>query len=262
MDSSIAAAHTNRHKPAPPLPPISGTTPLAVKSGFPARPASAIVCGMTTQEPPRNGAHHVLRFLRKLDTTRSGYAIHGVHGWALTADVEARSGLHVPELLPSLARTGLLDRQDVRVPGQPRPVWAYRINQRGVDRVSEMDGREPYEVEPPHPPRPHLPVPAHVPTSCLRVLDELRRTADDPTSPTPFPGEPGWLTSRELDERILNAFDDVDLAWLHERGLTEKRRHLPSATARRPNVYYRITAAGRVLRPLLWNESAAARRVR
>lgn len=208
---------------------------------------------MNTPLPRHERVRRVLHLLALLERRHGGYFLRGVHGWARTADVDAHLGVRVPELLPALAGAGLADREDVRVPGRPHALWVYRINDHGLRRLATLDGWEPEDLDNVEPLRPHRPPrPVYLPRACRVVLHELRRAAHDPDTPTPFPGEPGWLTARQMDESFPLRYDAVDLAWLLRRGLIERRHHRASPSARQPTVYYHVTDTGRVLRPLVW----------
>jgi hypothetical protein len=41
-------------------------------------------------------------------------------------------------------KRGLLDHADVRAPGRPRPVWVYRVSDRGVRAVHELQSSGPH----------------------------------------------------------------------------------------------------------------------
>jgi hypothetical protein len=211
-----------------------------------------MLCSMKTPTPPPSVDVQALDYLCRLFRTGSGYHLRGVRGWARTAEIEEQIKQRIAELMPRLARRGLVSREDVRAPLRVRPLWVYRITGAGVQCLAGRMDVWVREVDEPAPLDAALPRHVYVPRACQMVLDELRRAADDPASPTPFAGEPGWLTSWELDARVPLTFTDLDLHWLQVGQVIEKRYLTPSTRRVNPVVYYRITQAGRLLRPLVW----------
>jgi hypothetical protein len=199
-----------------------------------------------------------LRYLRLLASHNAGYQLRGVRGWAHLNDLEDDPGGRFFEVLPRLHARGLLDRADVRAPGQVRPVWVYRISQRGVSVVDEAA------------PKAHKPIPpprtadtsgaAYAPSRQRGALLLLREAHDDPTMEEQFGGR-GWISGRELGARVdvhnfkqrrrrqpMLAVDGTDLRWLVQWGLAERRND----PERAGSVYWRATAVGMAVRLVEW----------
>jgi hypothetical protein len=200
-----------------------------------------------------------LRFLRLLAIHRAGYELGGVRGWAHINDLKDDLGGYFPEVLPRLHKRGLLSHADVRAPGQKRPVWVYRINERGL---AVMDDATPKEHKPVAWPRTDDTGGAvYAPSRQRGALRMLREAYDDPTVPERFGGR-GWVSGRELGARVdlhnskqrgrwrqpYISVDGTDLHWLVLWGFTERRDDLERAGV----VYWRATEAGRVVRLLDW----------
>ena len=143
-----------------------------------------------------------LRYLRYLALREGGYTRREVPGWAMREDVERATGLRLPERLPVLHGRGLLDREDVRASGLPRPAWIYRVTQAGADRVAAQADL----------PRRPIPGPQrlaerdtdaaiYVPAGAVLALRELRRAMEMRVESPHLPGEPGWRTMEELREQ-------------------------------------------------------------
>jgi hypothetical protein len=165
---------------------------------------------------------------------------------------------YFPEVLPRLHERGVLTRADVRAPGQKRPVWVYRLSERGLAVIDEAAPKE------------HRPVPrprtddaggaVYAPVRQRGALRLLRDSYDDPAVPERFGGR-GWVSGRELGARVdlhnlqqphgrepRIAVDGTDLHWLIRWGLAERRNDPDQARV----VYWRATDAGRAVRLLDW----------
>lgn len=144
-----------------------------------------------------------LRYLRYLALREGGYTRRGVPGWALREDVERATGQRLPERLPVLHRRGLLDREDVRAPRLQRPVWIYRVNQAGADRVAEAAGlpQRPV-VRPLRLAERDTDAAIHVPAGSALALRELRRAMEMRAESPHLRGEPGWRNMDDLREQI------------------------------------------------------------
>lgn len=200
-------------------------------------------------------------YLWRLAAHRAGYRICGVRGWAHLTDVEEAVRRALWDQLSPLSRRGFLDRQDVRAPTRVRPVWIYRITERGMLSVHRL-------VEPPYPPVPkprdRCDAAVYAPSRQRGALLLLRAAYEDPGVPERFNGR-GWLTGRELGARVearnrartarerdhgasFYAVDGTDLRWLVGTGLAERRDD-----PERPKVvWWRVTELGRSVRLLEW----------
>ena len=201
-----------------------------------------------------------LRFFRLLAVDRAGYELRGVRGWAHIHDLQDDMRGSFAEVLPRLHKRGLLIHADVRAPGQQRPVWVYRISERGLAVMGEAAPKE------------HKPVlwprtedtggAVYAPRRQRGALRMLREAYDDPRVPERFGGR-GWVSGRELGARVdLHNFnqgrrhrrwayisvDGTDLHWLCLWGFAERRKDPDGAV----DVYWRVTEAGRAVRLLDW----------
>ncbi len=205
-----------------------------------------------------------LRFLRLLAIHRAGYQLRGVRGWAHLSDLNEDPGGYFLEVLPRLHARRLVDRSDVRAPGQVRPVWVYRISERGVD---VMDAAVPKAHKPISTPRTaETGGMVYAPRRQRGALLVLREAFNDPAVPERFAGR-GWITGREIGTRVelFNfhhrrtgqpklAVDGTDLRWCALWQLVERRNHPDRAGV----VYWRITAAGLAAHLLDWKLLRAA----
>jgi hypothetical protein len=181
-----------------------------------------------------------------------------VRGWAHINDLRDEMAGYFPEVLPRLHKRGLVTHADVRAPGQKRPVWVYRINERGL---AVMDEAAPKEHKPvPRPRREDTGGAVYAPSRQRGALRLLREAYDDPAVPERFGGR-GWVSGRELGARVdLHNFtqrrerqphiavDGTDLHWLILWGFAERRNDADRAGV----VYWRVTEAGRAVRLLDW----------
>lgn len=141
-----------------------------------------------------------LRYLRYLALRAGGYTRRGVPGWALREDVERGTRLRLPERLSVLHGRGLLDREDVRAPRLRRPVWIYRVNQAGADRVAEQADLPPHRLVLPAERDSEAAI--HVPAGAALALRELRRAMEARVESPHLPGEPGWRSMDDLRAQI------------------------------------------------------------
>jgi len=204
-----------------------------------------------------------LRFLRLLAIRRAGYELRGVRGWAHINDLRDELAGYFPEVLPRLRKRGLVTQADVRAPGQKRPVWVYRINERGL---AVMDDAAPEEHKPvPRPRTEDARRAVYAPSRQRGALRLLREACDDPAVPERFGGR-GWVSGRELGARVdqhnfkgrrgrqpLIAVDGTDLHWLILWGFAERRNDPDRVGV----VYWRATEAGRAVRLLDWKTMRA-----
>lgn len=199
-----------------------------------------------------------LRFLRLLAIRRAGYEVQGVRGWAHITDLRDHLAGYFPEVLPRLHKRGLVTRVDVRAPGQQRPMWVYRISERGLAVMNEAEPKEHSAVTRPRTDDTGGAV--YAPSRQRGALRLLREAYDDPAVPERFSGR-GWVSGRELGVRVdLHDFtqrqerqphiavDGTDLHWLIKWGFAERRNDPDRAGV----VYWRATPGGRQVRLLDW----------
>ena len=201
-----------------------------------------------------------LLYLWRLAVHEGGYKLCGVRGWAHLEDVEEATRQALWDQLPPLHRRGLLDHMDARAPGRSRPVWVYRISDRGVRAVHDFASTV-------HGPIPTLnpagsEAPVWAPQRQRGALQLLRAAYDDPATPIRF-GERGWLTGRELGERVHErnrargrapflAVDATDLRWLLGKRLIERRDEPPPPGRQAAVIFWRVTELGRYVPLLDW----------
>lgn len=204
-----------------------------------------------------------LRFFRLLAIHRAGYELGGVRGWAHINDLRDGLAGYFPEVLPRLHSRGLLTHADVRAPGQKRPVWVYRISERGLAEMDEAAPREHRSVRWPR--TGYTGGAVYAPGRQRGALRLLREAYDDPAVPERFGGR-GWVSGRELGARVdlhnsrqergrhsRIAVDGTDLHWLILWGFAERRNDPDRAGV----VYWRATEAGRAVRLLDWKTLSA-----
>jgi hypothetical protein len=200
-----------------------------------------------------------LLYLWRLAVHNGGYKLFGVRGWAHLEDVEEATRQSLWDQLPPLYRRGLLEHADARAPGRVRPVWLYRISGKGVRTVHEFASTI-YALLPELSASDAEPG-VWAPQRQRSALQLLRTAYDDAATPARF-GERGWLTGRELGERVHEhnrarghppflAVDATDLRWLHGKLLIE-RRDEPPPPGRRAVIYWRATELGRSVPLLDW----------
>jgi hypothetical protein len=206
--------------------------------------------------------YELLEFLRDLNRVRGGYELHGVAGWATAPEIkqrviQRRRSRNAPrfefsggaEELGRLAKRGLLTRRDARIPGASAPVWLYRITDTGArclpgeHRKVRPPGEEPDDR-------------VFVRPGMRAALDALRHANANPPEQEWVPGDPGWATSRELSAWLESLprrrgvappiFFTDDISACVRAGLAVRR------DLSRP--IYRITRAGKDLKPLEWRE--------
>jgi hypothetical protein len=158
-----------------------------------------------------------------------GYDRMGVRGWILREELEAATNHRFPERLPRLAGAGLLDRDDVRAPGFGKPVWVYRISQRGARYVGERAGTG-ASVQPLGP-RTEADRAVYVPPPALTALRHLCVAFERGHQSPLLPGEVGWMTTREVLEDIWgNRFVDPGLGWRGDRWSGDEDEDVPDDT--------------------------------
>jgi hypothetical protein len=201
-----------------------------------------------------------LLYLWRLAIYQGGYKLCGVRGWAHLDDIEQGTRQALWDQLPPMHRRGLLDHADARAPGRARPVWVYRISDRGVRVVHEFASTAYGPISALRPAGSEAPVWA--PQRQRGALQLLRAAYNDAATPVRF-GELGWLTGRELGERVHEhnrargrapflAVDTTDLRWLHGKRLIE-RRDEPAPPGRQTGViFWRATELGRSVPLLEW----------
>lgn len=201
-----------------------------------------------------------LLYLWRLAIYEGGYKLCGVRGWAHLEDVEEATRQALWDQLPPLHRRGLLDHADARAPGRARPVWVYRISDRGVRAVHDFASTVYGPIPVLNPVGSQAPVWA--PQRQRGVLQLLRAAYDDPSTAIRF-DERGWLTGRELSERVHEynrarrrppflAVDATDLRWLHGKRLIERRDEPPPPGRQARVIFWRATELGRCVPLLEW----------
>lgn len=201
-----------------------------------------------------------LLYLWRLAVYRGGYELCGVRGWAHLEDIEEATRQALWDQLPPLHRRGLLDHADARAPGRARPVWVYRISDKGVRAVHDFASTV-------YGPIPSLnPADAEaavwVPPRQRGALQLLREAHNDAATPARF-GERGWLTGRELGERVQRynrvsgcppylAVDGTDLRWLLGKRLIERKDEPPPPGRQAGLIFWRVTELGQSIPLLEW----------
>lgn len=212
---------------------------------------------MRRNEIPRR-AIRVLTYLLELASRESGYRIHGVRGWATARDVEEGiSTWSVSEVLSAQVQSGRVIRADVGASGDAKPVWAYRINQKGVDVLAAAVGTAAAGIDPPSGDRGAA---VHIREGAWVALSALRNAMDNPPKHERIwvLGQSGWRSSRELTRLVERedeeaglspgrCFFSEDLAWLVRIGYAEQK------VVAKTHIY-RLTPAGASVQRLEWKE--------
>lgn len=73
-----------------------------------------------------------LLYLWRLAVYRGGYELCCVRGWAHLEDIEEATRQLLWDQLPPLHRRGCSIMRTRGTPGRARPVWLYRISDKGV----------------------------------------------------------------------------------------------------------------------------------
>jgi hypothetical protein len=227
----------------------------------------------------------VLAYLWELDTRAGGYTRRGVRGWARREDVEAATGLALPELLPRLRGRGLVAEDQVQ-PRGTRPIAVYRITSLGDLFLSRFKGREPRPPWPAGEPGEDDQAVYLAPSVSL-ALKQLREALQEGTPSRFGSATAGWRTEQELWEswhselgpsvdgddpwlpgdlpwqapeaRAAGAssespviFDRTDLVWLERAGLAERWLVTPPGRVR-PVTLWRVSERGIALTELEWH---------
>jgi hypothetical protein len=207
-------------------------------------------------------AIRALTYLLELVSRDAGYLVHGVRGWATAWAVEeAMSTWSASELMAGQAECGRMVRVDVRVPGDAKAVWAYRITQKGIDALAAVVGTAPVGIDPPWSERGAA---VYIGDGAWVALGALRSVVENPQKWEKFwiVGETGWRSSRELT-RLVELEDEEDgrspgrtffsehLAWLARVGLADRR------VVAKTHIY-RVTPAGLAVQRLDWKEASDA----
>jgi hypothetical protein len=207
-------------------------------------------------------AIRALTYLLELLCREAGYLVHGVRGWATAWDVEdGMATWSASELMAGQAACGRVTRVDVRAPGELRPVWAYRIDQKGVDALAAAVGVTPAGIDPPQGERGPA---VYIREGPWVALCALRSVAENPPERERVwvAGESGWRSSRELT-RLVEKEDEAagltpgrsflseHLAWLVRLGFSDQR------VVEKTHIY-RLTPAGAAVERLDWKEPGNA----
>jgi hypothetical protein len=206
-------------------------------------------------------AIRALTYLLELVARDAGYLVCGVRGWATAWAVEDGMGTwSASELVAAQAECGRVTRVDVRVPGDARPVWAYRIAQKGVDALAAAAGTAPAGIDPPQ----QDPGPAvHIREGPWVALCALRSAVENPSKweKTWVAGQTGWQASRELTRLVEKedeeaglspgrSFLSEDLAWLARVGYATRK------VVAKTHIY-RVTESGMKAKRLDWKDPDA-----
>lgn len=165
------------------------------------------------------------------------------------------------ELMAGQAASGRVTRVDVRAPGDPRPVWVYRITQKGMDALAAAVGTAPAGMDPPQGEKGAA---VYIREGAWVALCALRSAVESPPKreKTWIAGEWGWRSSRQLTHLVEKedeeaglspgrVFFSEDLAWLARVGFAERnvieKTHI-----------YRLTPAGAAVQCLDWKETPDA----
>jgi hypothetical protein len=207
-------------------------------------------------------AIQILAHLLDLVSRDAGYRIHGARGWATAHGVEEGvSTWSVAETLAEQAQCGRAMRVDVRAPGDAKPVWAYRITQKGVDALAEAVGTVPAGIDPPEGDRGAA---VWIREGAWVALLALRSAVKNPPKHEKvwIVRESGWRSSRQLTRHVEledeaaglspgRSFFSEDLSWLARVGFAERQ------VVAKTHVY-RVTPAGLAVQRLEWKEPAYA----
>jgi hypothetical protein len=197
----------------------------------------------------------VLRWLSELNERDGGYELRGVRGWARVADISDRLRQRLNDELPRLTARGLLDRENIALPGRELGLWLYRITARGSEVIAAA---QPVAVSPPEEKPPARMIFTEPQWSALQYM----RAARTQTSPARFvTRELGWRTPPEIREgasvrsRNVQVWPD-DVYMLERNDLLDKRQEIGVGRSR-PLTFYRITALGEHVVRLEWNNPAS-----
>jgi hypothetical protein len=203
-------------------------------------------------------AIRALTYLLELLSRDAGYLVHGVRGWATAQDVEDGTATwSASELMSGQAACGRVTRVDVRAPRDAKPVWVYRVTQKGVDALAVAVGTAPAGID----------LPQGDPGSAVLIregawlaLSALRSVAERPAAGEKMwvVGQSGWRSSQDLTRLVEKegeetglspgrCFFSEDLAWLVRLGFASQqvvgKTHI-----------YRLTSAGAAVQRLDWRE--------
>lgn len=183
----------------------------------------------------------VLRWFDEFMQSGAGYEVRGARGWAQQSEVATALDRRLGDELTRLAARGLLDRENVALPGRPQKLWLHRLSAPGATAIHvEL----PPQLGPPEPPSLRT-----ILTDCQwAVLEFMRRAKTEPT-PTRFATrELGWRTVGEITNGASIRSKDIqvwaeDVHHLGRIGLLEKRTDKGVARVRELT-FYRVTEDG------------------
>lgn len=235
--------------------------PSARFRGFCTRRGVPYAGGMRRNEIS-NQAIRALSFLLELVARDAGYLVHGVRGWAIAWAVEeAMSTWSASELMAGQAECGRVTRVDVRVPGDAKATWAYRITQKGIDALAAAVGAAPAGIDPP---RSEKGPAVYVQDGAWVALCTLRSVVENPPKWEKIwvVGQTGWRSSRELTRLVEledeeagrspgRTFFSEHLAWLVRVGFADRQ------VVAKTHVYH-VTEAGMKVERLDWKEASDA----
>jgi hypothetical protein len=202
---------------------------------------------------------HAARYLTRLAQLDGGYTLRGVSGWAHRHQVERGTHDHQDGQLPRLHAIGFADRVNLGL-GKSE-AWVYRITDEGARASAETWGDAYERVRVPG--AMENPAPVYLAPGPRNALEVLRLAFEAEGGPRRFE-EHGWSTGRELTVFLedlnrkrngaghLSRIDSMELKWLADVGLVEKRNQQFAWGRDRPVVCWRVSEAGRTVRLLSW----------
>jgi hypothetical protein len=183
----------------------------------------------------------VLRWFHEFVQGEAGYEVRGTSGWAQQGEVATALDRRLGDELTRLAARGLLDRENVALPGRQQKLWLHRLSAPGAAAIHvEL----PPQLGPPEPPS----LRTIITDPQWAVLEFMRRANTEPT-PTRFATrELGWRTVGEITDGASIRSKDIqvwaeDVHHLGRIGLLEKRTD-KGVDRVRELTFYRVTDDG------------------
>lgn len=216
---------------------------------------------MTKPKTLHDDTLKLLSFLLDLLSRSAGYEVRGARGWATSKQIQTSTKVWAThEFMRAQAKVGRVIGHDARAPGQEKPLWLYRVSQKGADAIAAALGVPAATVEdPPHPEETRV----LLTESARHALAALKAAREAPAEPPRrwVEGETGWRSALELTaeqdlaSRIADtfgrSFTGDDLRWLAKIGLAESRivghTHV-----------YRLLPRGAEIQTLEWREPTDA----
>lgn len=182
----------------------------------------------------------VLRWFSDLDRRGAGYELRGVRGWAHTSEVATALDRILQDEITRLTARGLLDRENIALPGRSLGYWLHRISALGAEAIAATTPRP---LGPPDPPSLRM----TFTDPQWSALEYMRRAKTE--SPARFvTRELGWRTVGEITKSGSVRSRDIsiwpeDVHQLERARLLEKRNDAGAARTR-PLTFYRVTDLG------------------